>query len=55
MFDAGYAHLFVHGTTINTARTQLGGAPAAAFTSVVTGDYDNAVDIVSLQATYAFR
>jgi long-chain fatty acid transport protein len=55
MFDAGYAHLFVHGATINTARTQLGGAPAAAFTSVVTGNYDNAVNILSLQATYAFR
>jgi len=55
MFDAGYAHLFVHGSTINNARTQLGGAPAAAFTSVVTGDYDNSVNILSLQATYAFR
>lgn len=55
MFDAGYAHLFVHGTTINNSRTQLNGAPAALFTSVVTGAYDNAVDIFSLQATYSFR
>jgi long-chain fatty acid transport protein len=55
MFDAGYAHLFVHGTTINNARAQLGGTPAAAFTNVVTGEYDSAVNILSLQATYSFR
>lgn len=53
--DAGYAHLFVHGTTINNTRAQIGGAPAAAFTSVVRGDYDDAVDIASVQVTWAFR
>ncbi|HEU4626247.1 MAG TPA: outer membrane protein transport protein [Steroidobacteraceae bacterium] len=55
IFDAGYAHLFVHGSTISNARTQLGGAPAALFTSVVNGAYDSAVNIFSLQATFAFR
>src|SRR5678816_2271167 len=49
MFDAGYAHLWIHGTTINTARTQLGGTPAALFTSVVAGAYDSSADIFSVQ------
>ena len=53
MLDAAYAHLFVRDTTIALNRAQLG-APAS-FSSTVTGDYDNAVNIVSLQATWAFR
>jgi long-chain fatty acid transport protein len=53
--DAGYAHLFVHGTTINNTRTQSPGNPPALFTSVVRGDYDDAVDIASVQVTWAFR
>ena len=50
--DAGYAHLFVDDTDINLGRQQLG-APAS-FSSTVVGNYENAVDILSLQVTWAF-
>jgi long-chain fatty acid transport protein len=53
MLDAAYAHLFVRDTSIALARAQTG-APAS-FASTVVGDYDNSVNIVSLQATWAFR
>ena len=50
--DLGYAHLFVKDAEINLARSQVG-LPAT-FSSTVVGDYDNAVDILSLQFTWAF-
>lgn len=53
MLDAAYAHIFVRSTDIALTRAQTG-APAA-FASTVVGDYDNSVNIVSLQATWAFR
>jgi long-chain fatty acid transport protein len=53
MLDAAYAHLFVRDTSIALTRGQTG-APAS-FSSTVIGDYDNSVNIVSLQATWAFR
>ena len=53
MLDAAYAHLFVRNTDIALTRAQLG-APAS-FSSTVVGDYDNSVNIVSLQLTWAFR
>ena len=53
MLDAAYAHLFVRDTSIALTRAQTG-APAS-FSSTVIGDYDNSVNIVSLQATWAFR
>ncbi len=52
MLDAAYAHLFVRNTDIALTRQQTG-APAA-FASTVLGDYDNSVNIVSLQLTWAF-
>jgi long-chain fatty acid transport protein len=51
--DVGYAHLFVKDADVNLNRQQLG-APAS-FSSTVVGSYDNAVDILSLQLTWAFR
>lgn len=51
--DAAYAHLFVKDTDIAVTRQQLGGP--AAFASTVLGSYDSSVDIVSVQATWAFR
>lgn len=53
MLDAAYAHLFVRNSDIALTREQIG-APAS-FASTVVGDYDNSVNIVSLQATWAFR
>jgi long-chain fatty acid transport protein len=53
MVDAGYAHLFVHGGSIELTRGQVG-LPTA-FSSLVRGSYDNAVDIASVQVTWAFR
>jgi long-chain fatty acid transport protein len=53
MLDAAYAHLFVRDAPIALTREQTG-APAS-FASTVMGDYDNSVNIVSLQATWAFR
>lgn len=53
MLDAAYAHLFVKNTDIALTRAQTG-APAS-FASTVVGDYDNSVNIVSLQLTWAFR
>jgi long-chain fatty acid transport protein len=52
MLDAAYAHLFVRNTDIALTREQTG-APAA-FASTVIGGYDNSVNIVSLQVTWAF-
>jgi long-chain fatty acid transport protein len=51
--DAAYAHLFVRDTDIALARPQTG-APLS-FASTVIGSYDNSVNILSLQATWAFR
>jgi long-chain fatty acid transport protein len=51
-FDAGYAHLLVSDASVNLTRGQVG-APAS-FASVVRGSYDSSVDILSLQASYAF-
>ncbi len=53
MLDAAYSHLFVRSTDIALTRAQTG-APAS-FASTVVGDYDNSVNIVSLQVTWAFR
>jgi long-subunit fatty acid transport protein len=53
MLDAAYAHLFVSTSDIALTRAQTG-APAS-FASTVVGDYDNSVNIVSLQLTWAFR
>jgi long-chain fatty acid transport protein len=53
MLDAAYAHLFISNTDIALTREQTG-APAS-FASTVVGGYDNSVNIVSLQATWAFR
>ena len=53
MLDAAYAHLFVKSADIALTRAQTG-APAS-FSSTVVGDYDNSVNIVSLQLTWAFR
>ena len=51
MLDASYAHLFVRDTSIALTRAQTG-APAS-FSSTVLGDYDNSVNILSLQLTWA--
>jgi long-chain fatty acid transport protein len=51
--DAGYAHLLVDNTSVNLTREQLG-APAS-FGSVVSGGYDNAVDILSVQLNWSFH
>ena len=51
--DAGYAHLFLNNARINQTRAQLG-APAA-FSSIVAGEYDSSVDILSLQLTYRIK
>lgn len=51
--DAGYAHLFVSDAPVDLTRPQLNGP--ATFTSTVRGRYDSAVDIFSLQVTWAFR
>jgi len=51
--DAGYAHLFVDDTTVDLTRAQVGASALAS--STVIGDYENAVDIFSLQLTYALR
>jgi len=51
--DVGYAHLFVKDANINLTRQQLGSTTFA--NSTVIGNYENAVDIVSLQLTYAFN
>jgi long-chain fatty acid transport protein len=53
MLDAAYAHLFISNTDIALTREQTGAPPS--FASTVIGDYDNSVNIVSLQATWAFR
>jgi long-chain fatty acid transport protein len=53
--DAAYAHLFIRDTRIALTRAQTGAPIPAAFASTVIGDYDNSVNIVSLQATWAFR
>jgi long-chain fatty acid transport protein len=52
MLDAAFAHLFVRNTDIAITRAQTG-APAS-FSSTVVGDYDNSVNILSLQVTWAF-
>lgn len=44
-FDVGYAHLFVDDTRINHSSTTAGN---------ITGDYDNAVDILSAQVNWMF-
>ncbi|MBI5041625.1 MAG: outer membrane protein transport protein [Gammaproteobacteria bacterium] len=44
-FDAGYAHLFVADTRINNTSTTAGN---------ITGEYDNAVDILSAQVNWTF-
>jgi long-chain fatty acid transport protein len=51
--DLGYAHLFVKDADVALTRQQLGGP--ASFASTVVGSYENAVDILSLQLTWAFR
>ncbi len=51
--DFGYTHLFVDDQPINVARPQLG-LPAA-FTSTVVGEYENAIDLVSLQFAMSFQ
>jgi long-chain fatty acid transport protein len=51
--DFAYAHLFVKDTDIAVTRGQTG-APAS-FSSTVSGSYDNSVDIVSVQMSWAFR
>lgn len=48
--DAGYAHLFFDDASIDSTRAQLG-APAS-FSSVVTGSYDDAANILSIQLTW---
>jgi len=53
LVDAAYAHLFVKDADIALTRAQAN-APAS-FSSTVLGSYDNAVDIVSVQLTWAFR
>jgi len=44
-FDMGYAHLFVDDTRINHTSTTAGN---------ITGEYDNAVDILSVQVNWTF-
>lgn len=44
-FDVGYAHLFVDDTRINHTSTTAG---------LITGEYDNAVDILSAQVNWTF-
>jgi long-chain fatty acid transport protein len=51
--DFGYTHLFVDDQPINVARPQLG-LPAA-FTSTVVGEYESAIDLVSLQFAMSFQ
>ncbi|TLN00278.1 transporter, partial [bacterium] len=46
--DAGYAHLFVKPSDIDKTLAE------DAARGKLTGSYDNAVDIVSVQATYSF-
>jgi long-chain fatty acid transport protein len=53
MLDAAYAHLFVRSSDIALTRAQTG-APAS-FASAVVGSYDNSVNILSAQVTWAFR
>ena len=48
-FDVGYAHLFGGNGSINNTRTVLLGT-----STTVTGDYDNAIDIFSVQVTMVF-
>ena len=47
--DIGYAHLFGGNGSINNTRTVVPG-----ISTTVTGDYDNAIDIFSVQLTLAF-
>jgi len=51
--DAAYAHLFIRNADVALTREQTG-APAS-FASTVVGGYDASVNILSLQATWAFR
>lgn len=44
-FDVGYAHLFVDDTRINHTSTTAG---------LISGDYDNSVDILSAQVNWTF-
>ncbi|HEU5284830.1 MAG TPA: hypothetical protein VFU53_13510, partial [Burkholderiales bacterium] len=56
--DVAYAHLFIDDPQINLTRSQLSptgsGASVPNTASTVQGDYDSAVDILSLQVTFSF-
>ena len=56
--DVGYSHLFIDDPQINLTRSQLSptgsGADSPGTATTVQGDYDSAVDILSLQLTYSF-
>ena len=52
-FDVGYAYLWVPSTSINNTQVQPGTPPALG-TSVVSGEYQNFVNILALQARYTF-
>jgi long-chain fatty acid transport protein len=48
--DLGYAHLFVASPDINRQKAQFG----TAFSTTVTGQYDDSVDILGVQLTWTF-
>lgn len=47
--DAGYTHIFVDDTEV-----RLNGSESSPFVGPLTADYDNGIDIVSLQARFSF-